>query len=199
MSVTTGNHLTISSGNTKLGKIPNLSLPPGLSCRPDAPCKIDCYANKAYRMYPSVRNAWGGNLKFYNEDPEGFFAEIHDWMAVNSPTRFRIHVSGDCPDERYFREWCSVAVVNPDTSLLIFTKKYDLPFYLAPNNLKIVLSMWPGLDLPEGLDHMPKAWLTDDLRFPVLEPYIFCPGKCDQCGSCWDAVSPVLPVVFNRH
>jgi len=48
----------ISNGNTKLGRIPNISLPPIKACGKDVPCKSDCYALKAYRQYPATRKAW---------------------------------------------------------------------------------------------------------------------------------------------
>ena len=195
----TGRELKISSGNTKLGKIPNLSLPPITTCRPDATCKVDCYANKAYRTYPTVRNAWESNLQLYKEDPEGFFTQLYDWLWNNDPKQFRIHVSGDCPDARYFRVLCDVISLFPSTTFVMFTKRYELPFHLATDNFKIILSMWPGLALPDWLEYMPKAWLADDVRFPIAEPYISCPGKCDDCSACWSAVSAELPVVFNRH
>lgn len=199
MSERTGSRLRIGPGNSKLGQIPNLSLTPIDSCRADAPCKIDCYANKSYRMYPNVRNAWDGNLAYYQEDPAGFFEEFDAWLAENDPAAFRIHVAGDVPDENYFKNLCTLAVIHSATTFIMFTKRYDLPFELAPDNLRCIISMWPGLDLPARLDHLPKAWLADDLRSPIGQPFISCPGKCDQCSACWKVVSADLPVVFKRH
>lgn len=35
--------LNISEGNSKMDAIPSFSLPPVITCRPDAPCRKECY------------------------------------------------------------------------------------------------------------------------------------------------------------
>lgn len=66
--------------------------------------------------------------------------------------------------------------------------------------MKIVLSMWPGLDIPACADRYPLAWLEGDVRRPVVGAYISCPGSCVECEFvCWHGVSPELPVVFKKH
>lgn len=192
--------LRISSGNTKIGKTPNLSLPPVTTCRTDALCFADCYAAKFYRIYPNVRAAWDFNLHLYKTNPDQFFSELAIYLTMKTPERFRLHVSGDFPDVEYFSRIADVFSAYPNTSVLAFTKRFDYPLDEAPRNMKIVLSAWPGMDLPSNIDRYPVAWLDSDPRRPVGTPYISCPGSCVECEfACWHGVSAELPVVFKKH
>lgn len=120
---------------------------------------------------------------------------------MDKPERFRLFVGGDFPDVQFFMTICDVFASYPDTQVLVFTKKYNLPFEYLPPNINLVLSMWPGLDIPEKYyGELPFAWLEDDVRRPQGEPYILCPGGCDDCGHrCWHSINSDLPVVFRRH
>ena len=51
----------ISSGNSKLGKIPSVSLPAGATCRSDCECSRKCYAKKLERLRKTVREAYQHN------------------------------------------------------------------------------------------------------------------------------------------
>jgi hypothetical protein len=95
--------LKISLGNTKLGKIPNLNLPPIKTCVPGVPCISDCYSLKAWNQYPNVREAWQSNLDLYNKDPERYFNELLSFVAKKRPKVFRVHSAGDMPDESYWQ------------------------------------------------------------------------------------------------
>lgn len=199
MSEYTGK-LKISLGNSKLGRIPNLSLPPIVSCRPDALCKIDCYAVKFYRMYPNVRAAWEANLHLLLNEPDQFYHDLALFLALERPPRFRMHVAGDFVDEAHFRNACEVISAYSETKVLVFTKRYALPFHVAPENMQIILSTWPGMDLPQTRIALPWAWLDGDDRFDSSLIHIRCSGGCVDCGyQCWDAVSADLPVVFKKH
>ena len=49
------NIVTIATGNTKLGSmICGLSLPAGVTCRTDAPCRKFCYCTKGFQICSSV-------------------------------------------------------------------------------------------------------------------------------------------------
>ena len=190
----------VSKGNSKIGGTPNISLPPGLTCRKDALCYKDgCYARKSYRMFPAVRRAWIHNFHCYNNDPEQYFDSIGDQIVMAE--FFRWHVSGDIIDQRYFDGMCELGLLEPLTRFLVFTKKYDLDFSGTPDNLQTVLSIWPGMELPEDKS-LPWAWLQEDVRRPINDPYLMCPGNCSEgfCShKCWSVVSKDLSVVFNRH
>lgn len=194
--------LKISEGNSKIGGIPNLSLPPVDSCRPDAPCiQEGCYALNICKRWPSVMESWRHNLNLYKTNPDQFFHDLALYLSFHNPKRFRLHVGGDFPDAVYFLRMAEVFAAYPGTSVLCFTKRYDLPLYAVPRNMKIILSAWPGLDLPLDWALYPVAWLEEDLRAPGDgQIRIICPGGCEDCGhACWDAVSADLPVVFKKH
>ena len=200
MNENDGMILKISPGNSKLGNVPNLSLPPITSCRQDVPCHSKCYAQKFYRMYPNVRAAWDSNMKLYDEDPDRFFHDLIVWLTLKTPERFRLHVSGDFPDEMYFIRMCEVFEKQRGTQCLVFTKRYDFPLRIAPPNMKVVVSLWPGLDTPEIAEDLPCAYLSSDDRTAELETFIKCKGSCADCNyACFHSVSSELPVVFDLH
>ena len=90
----------LSSGNIKLGNIWNINLPPILSCATGVPCShTGCYAKKAYRQYPNVRNAWNWNLNYYKANSNDYFASIIKQLKRKRHLdRFRWHSSGDILD-----------------------------------------------------------------------------------------------------
>lgn len=196
----------ISMGNSKIGKIPNVSLPPGRTCRVDAPCATkECYCLKgAWKLYKCTRDAWTSNLDFFSVDPRGYFQEISGWLALRKPKRFRWHIGGDIVNPRYLEGMIHTAVENPGTKFLVFTKKYELvnllmDRQLLPTNLTIVFSGWPGLFIPNPWG-MPIAWcrhpVDPDPRIP--EDAVECSGSCENCSDCWDAADG-SSLVFNLH
>lgn len=139
-------NIHISSGNIKLGKIPNISLPPILTCEKNIPCsKEGCYALKIYKLRPIVRNAWDENYKFYINNSNEYFKKISLYIKSKrkTPERFRWHVSGDIIDNDYLDGIKEVCFENKETNFLIFTKK-KLDYNLIPNNLTIRFSNWPN-------------------------------------------------------
>lgn len=198
--------LKISLGNSKIGGVPNLSLPPIATCRPGAPCANICYAKHAYNRWPNVKKAWDSNLSLYLEDPDKFWHDLCLFLAVGNYRRFRLFVGGDFPDEMFFVKSMDIFSTYKDISILCFTKRYE---YVnnnlddIPDNVNLVISAWPGLEVPDLVRVLPSAWLQGDERFfdwfPE-SPYVNCPGNCDTCGhQCWHAVSPELPVIFKQH
>jgi len=190
----------LSPGNMKLGKLTNISLTPVVSCQKGVPCsKKDCYALKAYRMYKNVRECWDSNYRYYLQDNEGFFNNIIEQLNKKKPERFRWHVAGDIVDQEYFNGMVRVAETLPDTSFLCYTKKYELDFSNAPRNLRIVISAWPGLEIPKKLYSMPIAWLSEDTRRPEERQHRICNDDCPDCGYlCYEAGSK-FDVVFDKH
>lgn len=201
-----GMHLRVSPGNSKIGDVPNISLAPVRSCG-DVPCVDKCYALNTYRRWTTVRKAWDNNLDYYLMDPQAFFAEVEEHFAGMNSSRFRLFVGGDFPDKRFFKNVVRVAKKFPLVSILAFTKRYGSvppnPSAL-PSNLNIILSIWPGLEIPEAARNYPTAWLSCDERFDPYygkgSSYIKCRSKCGECGyRCWGVASPQLPVVFDLH
>lgn len=192
------NLVTISPGNSKLGKIPNISLVPVKDCGNCEHCRKDCYALKAYRMYPAVRNAWQRNsAAFRSGDWETIKGEVTGYLRHKKPRFFRIHVAGDFIDKYHFGFWVWIAQRNPETKFLAFTKMHDLVHAKLPGNFTVILSMWPGM--PKGRKRLPRAWMQDGTETRVPDNAIECPGICDTCGMCWQLPALGRDVVFNIH
>ena len=192
-----------------MGRVLHLNLPPNKMCT-DKPCyERGCYAHKAYRMYPNVREAWNGNWQMLMTDRDRFFKEITEVIAKKKPKVFRWHSAGDIPDAGYLREMFAMAHVFPDTQFMAFTKQYDIlgdtvnrqiPFW-RPKNMTAIVSAWPRFAMPGGLrKRFPVAWMRDELdpdkRIPGKAKQ--CSGKCSACLMCW-GMKPGEAVVFNKH
>jgi hypothetical protein len=141
--------VSISKGNTKLGKLPNISLTLVKACGKDVPCKKDCYALKSYRMYPNVRKNWDENLAAYRKDPEEYFEQIARWIIKHKPKFFRWHVAGDIVDKEYAYGMAWIAQDNPGTQFLAFTKRPELLPAYRIENLQFIYSCWPGHKIPQ--------------------------------------------------
>lgn len=190
--------LKISKGNTKLGGIPNLNLPPVITCPTGTPCTKDCYALKAWKQYPNVRSAWSSNLEFYNENRDEYFNDLLVYVVENKPKLIRIHSAGDMPDEAYWFALRNMAAMTPNTQYLVFTKRYNFNYEYIHPNISLVLSIWPGLALPNNKD-LPWAWLYEDERRPDDTYYFLCPGSCADCSVCWNKLSADVHVCFKKH
>lgn len=202
------NGVTLTTGNSKLGKVLNVSLPPRVSCDTSMPCYKDgCYAIKsAYRLYKNVRDAWDGNWKAYRRDWGGYFNAIHTAIVKAKPELFRWHVGGDIPDADYLRGMLIVASAFPDVKFRAFTKRYDLARearkdILKRENLTVSLSMWPGVYVhPSTIKAWSVSWL-DDPKNPdphIPADAIPCSGRCDKCQVCW-GLQPGQSVVLHKH
>lgn len=191
--------IKISKKNSKIGAIPNLSLPPGRSCVGGVPCYQDgCYAKGPYNRYPNTKKAWDMNLNLFYANSNSFFDQFHRWVWQNEPERFRMFVGGDFPNLKFYEMFEDLCGVNPTTDFLVFTKRYDYDFSHKPDNLKVLLSTWPGYPLPKNKD-LPWTWLEEDERRPT-DSFLMCPGGCEDCGhQCWEIASPEIPVVFKKH
>lgn len=201
--------LTISKGNMKLGGMPNLSLPPGVTCRKDAPCRGACYAQKAWRQYPNVRKAWRGNWALWQKQPVEFEHKLDDWITKHKPDVFRWHVGGDIPDGGYLSMMRRIAVMHEGTTFFAYTKRYDLLEQVAglgPSNLVLIASRWPGLPCPEVVDRMfPRAYYVpkggaDEGQMVEWGKWrmLTCPGSCAECNFCW-TMGPRDTVIFHHH
>jgi len=202
----------ISKGNTKLGAVQNISLPPILTCGKNVPCKKDCYAMKAWRQYPATRIAWRGNLDAYKESSDDYFDAIVNELRKSKIRSVRWHVAGDIVDAKYLAGMCRVAEELPKKRFLVFTKRYDLVWAgwvsanavggnPPPENLTIVLSAWPGYSPPRGLRALHGvAWMRDAENYDDLIPVDAeeCPGNCEKCGLCWH-LKAGQSVVFDKH
>ena len=184
--------ISISKGNTKMGLIPSVSLPPVVTCVKGCPCAKKCYAAKLCRIYPSVRKAYQNNLDILNDNWREYWRQVRD--AVKMSRFFRFHVSGDIPNAGYFKEMVITACANPNTEILAFTKRYDIVNnYInivggLPKNLHVIFSDWDGMTL-NNPHNLPVAHVI----FKGSEPrdeWKICGGNCSECAcrgvGCWE-------------
>jgi hypothetical protein len=195
---TTKDPIVISEGNQKIGKIPNVSLPPVLSCVKGVPCASEnlCYSLKAWRAYPNVRDARLHNWRVWLTRPHKYFGNISEFITKNNPQYFRFHVDGDIPDEQYFNRMIMLAEDYPNTKFLAFTKRYELPIHKSPSNLTILPSAWPGYNIPE---FKRIAWMDDGREDRYEHARFECNKGCDECYACWHIYEIGKDVIFKKH
>ena len=184
--------VSISTGNRKMGAIPSVSLPPIVTCPAGCPCAKKCYAAKMARIYPSVRKAYKNNLDILQSNPGEYWHQVN--QAVKMNRYFRFHVSGDIPTPEYFAEMVNVARQNPDTEILVFTKRYQIVNeYITsngnlPENMHLIFSQWgDNWTVPN-----PHCLPTAAVIFKGQEPkddWKVCGGNCTECAcrgvGCW--------------
>jgi len=199
-------NIKISKGNAKLGNIPSVSLPAGITCRSDCACQKKCYAKKLERLRKSVRDAYQHNLDVLTNKPDTYWREVE--ASIMMSRFFRFHVSGDITDGVYFAHMVEIANRNPHCEILCFTKKYDiindfLDFVgRLPKNLHVIFSVWKGLrcDNPYLL---PEAHVRyRDGTTTACDKAKECGGNCAECAitdeGCW-TLKEGEQVVFNEH
>jgi len=153
-------------------------------------------------MYPSVRKAWDKNYSLAKTDLTAYMSDICEYCETKKPRFFRWHVAGDILNQDYLNHMIMIASACPYTKFLAFTKMHNLDYRQADkmDNLTIVFSMFPSMDMPENKFGFPVAWCQDGTEkrmnsFITLE----CPGHCDTCGMCWHLPRLGKDVVFNIH
>ena len=195
----------LAPGNTKMGKVLNVSLPPCKSCDTGLPCFAGgCYANKFYALRETCRAAWENNWTMVSANRGAYFDQIAKAVARRKAPVFRWHMAGDIPDGDYMRRMCALAAQHAKVKWMCFTKKYDIAgLYRSavPENLSVVLSAWPKVRLPRELrSRFAVAWMRDpkdpDKRIP--KQAVHCDGGCDKCLLCW-GLKPGQSVVFDKH
>ena len=176
--------LHIISGNTKIGNTANISLPPIEGCSKNSiHCKDHCYALKFYRIYPEVKNAWDNNLKELLKNRDNYFSNIRRYLLKKIPTYFRWHISGDIIDQDYFNQMNQIATDYYYTRFLVFTKQYELDYTKKVNNLSVILSICPGLDIPKT--KLPLAFIDFENENRAFN-FFSCPESCEGCRVCWN-------------
>ena len=185
------NTVSISKGNSKMGYIPSVSLPPVVTCAQGCTCAKKCYAAKLCRIYPSVRKAYARNLDILKNDMDNYFIQVKAAAMVTK--YFRFHVSGDIYDMNYLDRMVKLAQDLPGTTFLAFTKQYNfvnnfLQYAAIPDNLKIIFSEWPGMTM-----YNPHNLPVAHVIFKGSEPaddWKICGGNCSECAcrgvGCWE-------------
>ena len=183
--------ISISAGNSKMGYIPSVSLPPITTCAAGCACAKKCYAAKLCRVRLTVRNAYQRNLDILKNDRDGYFLQVKAAAMVSR--YFRFHVSGDIPDIEYLDRMVKLAQELPGTTFLVFTKQYNfvnnfMQHGQIPSNLKIIFSAWPGMPM-DNPHNMPVAHVIFKGQEPA-DHWKICGGNCSDCAcrgvGCWE-------------
>lgn len=171
----------ISEKNMKLGRIPNVSLPPIETCIENPPCAKLCYARKAYDGYGrhNVKPAWDENLQVYRENRGFYFGSIGRYIEEHKSKFFRWHVGGDIPDMEYLKWMRLVAADCPNTQFLTYSRR-EWAWGRGPDNFVVLRSYW--LDEPIG----EEAGFVVVPKWAVIPTGVACPGKCSTCHACWN-------------
>ena len=191
--------MAISKGNIKVGKIPNVSLPPVIACGNHGYCKNDCYAMRSYKQYNQVRKSWQENYNLAIKSHEIYFSMIDSFLWKHKPRMFRWHVSGDILSQKYLGGMVQVALNNPEIKFLAFTKMFKFDYSGCPENLAVVFSMWPGMKRPrfkKGVSGF--YWMQDGTEKRVPHGALECFGHCDNCGMCWNLKNLDIPHIRNH-
>lgn len=186
----------ISESNAKLGKIPNWSLPPKVTCPGSTPeCREACYVGGKtgyYKMYPSVRKAYGDNLRSVTLDNLWTIDAIK--ALAKNPKYFRIHVSGDFHKVDYINKWVNICKAFPKTQFLAFTRSWRVKRLVKA--LETLKSL-PNVQIIASLDksterEAPNGYRLASMGKPTISArFVMCPGygpkelKCDECGICF--------------
>ena len=190
--------LCVGIKNVKMGRIPSSSTVPIKDCLPGCPCYKECYALKAYRMYPNVRKGWGDNSWLARNDLPSYTQQHLIYIYQVQPKHFRFMVGGDVVSKKHFLAICSIAEMSPKTKFLLFTKRYDFvdPREI-PSNLRVMLSMWPGLKYPpRKLSGLSRAYVEGCREDKRMKASYKCHKKCDECFKCWGLKGDVQ---FSKH
>lgn len=182
--------VNISRGNSKMGDILSVSLPPCKSCNVDAPCFSKCYANKLLKRYPSVNASYNHNWEVLNNHPADYWNGILQKAAL--VRFFRFHVAGDIVNEEYFEGMVLTAKLVPTCTFLAFTKQYDIVNNWItkngdlPENLKILFSLWDpawNVRVKNPYD-LPTCHIIFKNKVSSLEYTRICGGNCAICAIC---------------
>ena len=196
--------VSISNGNSKMGAIPSVSLPPCTTCNPKAPCFKKCYAVKLQRRYNTVKSAYERNLDILETSPGAYWAQVKG--AAMTARFFRFHVSGDIPTLDYFKNMVALATECPHTNFLAFTKQYPIVnAFLAnggviPSNLKVIFSNW-GTWKCANPYKLPECEVILKGAAP-LDNWKICGGNCTECAcrgiGCWE-LQPGETIAIYEH
>ena len=201
-------HVSISRGNSKMGLIASVSLPPIITCSKEACkfCGIDCYAKKIARLRPkTVGAAYQRNLDILLENPEQFWREVN--AAVSMSRFFRFGVSGDIYNKEYFESMVKVAKNNKHCEILCFTKQFAivndyLKEHRIPKNLHVIFSAWRGMKM-DNPNKLPEAHVFyRDGTTTAKDGAKYCSGNCAECSvtmsNCW-SMKKKEQIVFKQH
>lgn len=188
--------MAISTGNRKIGRVMNVSLPPIMTCANCKECKYLCYDVKACLQYPNtVIDARIRNLSILMKDRDEYFNRIDAAMSRRRKNKFfRWHVAGDIIDVDYFDRMVENAKKHSDFIIWTYTKNYAVVNEwirqhggnknALPYNFTVMFSEWRGIEMvnPYKLPEFRVVFKSDAVK-PDPKKVHYCPGNCDICKA----------------
>lgn len=205
------NCISVNNGNRKTGKAClTLSLPAGVTCRPDSPCRKFCYAMKGKMTFPNVCGTYHRNYRIWNEDPKKFEEQLNALLTFSGLPLLRIFDTGDLPSPEFLKMLVRVMTKHPDIKALMFTKRYEwvneyLCNYSLPENFVIRFSMWDknwNVLNPHGLPVAYVDFADSSLNPEIPQNAFLCHGGKDgiTCSTCRACFNPSIRTVkFIQH
>lgn len=203
------NEISMSNNNSKTGKAClNLAFPL-VTCRPDAPCRYECYAGKGCQQIAVVQGAYYRNMRLYYDDPDNFFEQIYCKIKFSGLPKVRWFDSGDIADAEFFDRMVELCKRTPDVKHMAFTKKYEIVNeYIdkngkLPDNLNVMFSAWHKMWHIPNPHNLGIAYIdfNDKSLNPEFPKNAFiCPGRestCSACGACFN--KKLKAVIFHQH
>ena len=184
-------HVRISQGNKKIGRVMNVSTAPILCCGNCKNCSCYCYDIKANLQYKNVLHARAVNTVMARMNRDGFFSQI-DWAISRRRTNkyFRWHVAGDILDCDYFERMVKIAIDHPDFTFWTYTKMYgivnswlDRNGGRLPFNLHVMYSKWEGMPMDNPYNMPEFRVRMDGMELDPFKALHKCPGNCDACKA----------------
>lgn len=203
------NEISMSNNNSKTGKAClNLAFPL-VTCRPDAPCRYECYAGKGCQQIAVVQGAYYRNMRLYYDNPDNFFEQIYCKIKFSGLPKVRWFDSGDIADAEFFDRMIELCKRTPDVKHMAFTKKYEIVNeYIdkngkLPDNLNVMFSAWHKMWYIPNPHNLGIAYIdfNDKSLNPEFPKNAFiCPGRdstCSACGACFN--KKLKAVIFHQH
>ena len=173
-------HVTVSTGNKKLGKCLNVSLLPVITCPDCNGCARACYAIRSALRFPAVLDSYARNTAIMMREPLRYWSEVRQSIRRHpSYTAFRFHVAGDILTEEYARHMFAVAEEFPRITFWTYTKNARvLTLHGRPRNLSIMQSTGFGVPFDARL-HGQFHCVRAGQEAPA--GVYHCPGNCQTC------------------
>ena len=182
--------ISVSLGNSKIGKVLNVSLAPVVDCPVCSMCENECYDIIDCR-YTFTLLARARNSVIWELAPDQYFDQIEEAIKHHpSYEYFRFHVGGDIPNMNYLERMIELCKAHPKIRFWTYTKVYGLVnMYVKnhgdskesaiPANLSIMFSEWRGYRMtnPYGFPEF-KAIYSDE---PEPAGIMECTGDCRIC------------------
>jgi hypothetical protein len=203
------NEISMSNNNSKTGKACLNMAFPLVTCRPDAPCRYECYAGKGCQQIAVVQGAYYRNMRLYYDDPDNFFEQIYCKIKFSGLPKVRWFDSGDIADAEFFDRMVELCKRTPDVKHMAFTKKYEIVNeYIdkngkLPDNLNVMFSAWHKMWYIPNPHNLGIAYIdfNDKSLNPEFPKNAFiCPGRestCSACGACFN--KKLKAVIFHQH